>query len=113
MVEIIRNLRDPRQVKFIEDTINATTIKITLTDKEIIEIYNEHRKQIMTDWMRTLIEEYEYPEQDEETLQDMAENFMDRMQNGDRLGEVEHETFESMMEFDYPEIKVEEDEDNE
>ena len=34
---------------------------------------------------------------------------MDRMQNGDRLGEVEHETFESMMEFDYPEIKVEED----
>ena len=109
-MEIKRNLRDHRQVTFIEDTINATTIKIKLTEAEIIEIYNEHRKQIMTDWMKALIEEYEYPEQDEETLRDMAENFMDRMQNGDRLGEVEHETFESMMEFDYPEIKCEEDE---
>ena len=59
MVEIIRNLRDPRQVTFTEDTIQKTEIKIKLTDKEIIEIYNEHRKQIMTDWMKALIEEYE------------------------------------------------------
>ncbi len=42
-MEIKRNLRDPRQVKFIEDTIKATTIKITLTDEEIEEAYRERQ----------------------------------------------------------------------
>ena len=107
-MEIKRNVGH-ETVKFEKDQLGQTVFTVTLTEAEIIEIYNEHRKQIMTDWMKALIEEYEYPEQDEETLRDMAENFMDRMQNGDRLGEVEHETFESMMEFDYPEIESEDD----
>ena len=85
----------------------AGEITIKLTDAEVEEIYKEHRIQIMIDWMTTLLEQYGFPEQDAETLRDMAEDFMDRMQNGDRLGEVEHETFETMMEFDYPEIEKE------
>jgi len=112
-MEIIRNLRDPRQVTFIEDTINATTIKITLTEDELRSLYWEARKLHMADWIASLLDEYGYPEQNNKTLLEMAERYMDRVESGDRLGELEHDVFEYIMENDYPEIKAEEDEDNE
>ena len=42
-MEIKRNLRDPKQVKFIEDTIQKTEIAIKLTDEEIEQAYRERQ----------------------------------------------------------------------
>ena len=112
-MEIIRNLRDSRQVKFIEDTIQATTIKITLTDDELRSLYWEARKLHMADWIASLLEEYGYPEQTDSMCLEMAETYMDMVESGDRLGELEHDVFQYMMERDYPEIKAEGDEEDE
>jgi len=73
MVEIIRNLRDPRQVKFIENTINATTIKITLTDEEIEQAYREqclhyHIEDIKSRLEDILTEYEDYPDDHQTTI---------------------------------------------
>ena len=50
------------------------------------------------------LDEYGYPEQSEDVIQKMAKNFMTRMD--DLLGNLEHETFETMMSEDYKEIEI-------
>lgn len=124
MVEIIRNLRDPRQVKFIEDTIKATTIKITLTDEEIEEAYRERRRYYNMEDIKSkiedMIEEYEgKPEEeklnailkDKEKIRDLADAFNNALDNNDSYWESFWMTAEYVIaeELDGDE----EDEDNE
>jgi len=79
-----------------------------LTKEELNALYWKARKLHMADWVASLLEEYGYPEQTEEKLLEMAETYMDRMEwNGDRLGELEHDVFQSMMEEDYDDIEQE------
>lgn len=56
-MEIIRNLRDPRQVTFTEDTIQKTEIKIKLTDAEIEQAYRERRLYYNMEDIRSRLEQ--------------------------------------------------------
>ena len=56
-MEIKRNLRDPRQVTFTEDTIQKTEIKIKLTDKEIEHAYRERRLYYNMEDIRSRLEQ--------------------------------------------------------
>ena len=56
-MEIIRNLRDPRQVTFTEDTIQKTEIKIKLTDEEIEQAYRERRLYYNMEDIRSRLEQ--------------------------------------------------------
>ena len=92
----------------IKRTINNQEVEITLTDAEMENLYDEARKLHMLGWITYLLEEYEYPEQNPEVVERITEIYMDRMERGDRLGELEHDVFEYVMENDFPEIEVEE-----
>lgn len=92
----------------IKRTINNQEVEITLTDAEMENLYDEARKLHMLGWITDLLEEYEYPEQNPEVVGRITEIYMDRMESGDRLGELEHDVFEYVMENDFPEIEVEE-----
>lgn len=56
-MEIKRNLRDPRQVTFTEDTIQKTEIKIKLTDEEIEQAYRERRLYYNMEDIRSRLEQ--------------------------------------------------------
>ena len=56
-MEIKRNLRDPRQVTFTEDTIQKTEIKIKLTDEEIEHAYRERRLYYNMEDIRSRLEQ--------------------------------------------------------
>ena len=86
-------------------------ITIRLTDAEVEQIYKEHRIQIFMDEMKYALEEDGYPEQDAETLRDMADNFMQRIEEHCELRDLENIQFREMMKMDYPEIKKEDEED--
>lgn len=107
MAKIHRKISDG-SVVFPTDPLRQTEFDVMLTDDELRSLYWEARKLHMADWMATLLEEYGYPEQTQNDLLDMAETYMDIMESGDRLGELEHDVFEYMMEHDYPELKPEE-----
>ena len=92
----------------IKREINGQEVEITLTDAEMESLYDEARKLHMFDWITNLLEEYEYPEQNPEVVERITEIYMDRMERGDRLGELEHDVFEYVMENDFPEIEVKE-----
>jgi hypothetical protein len=110
MAEIKRHLGDA-SVVFPTDPLRQTEFTVKLTDAELRSLYWEARKLHMADWIASLLDEYGYPEQNNKTLLEMAERYMDRVESGDRLGELEHDVFEYMMENDYPEIEAEEDDD--
>ena len=110
MAKIKRNLRDSRQVKFVEDTIQKTEIEITLTDAELREIYYEARKLIIADEIAEMLEQEGYSAQYNTTLLEMAENLMARVEDNDMFHQIEEQEFDNMMEFDYPEIEKEEEE---
>ena len=67
------------------------------------------------DWIESLLEDGGYPSQDEEKLIEMTQRYCAIMEKifGDRLGELEHEAFDYMMEEYYPEITSSEDEEDE
>lgn len=56
-MEIKRNLRDPRQVTFTEDTIQKTEIKIKLTDEEIEQAYREQCLNYHIDDIKSRLED--------------------------------------------------------
>ena len=111
MASIHRNLCDG-SVVFPTDPLRQTEFDVHLTNDELRSLYWEARKIYMADWMATLLEEYGYPEQTEQKLIEMAETYMDCMESGDRLGELEHEAFEYMMKNCYDDIKREDEEDD-
>ena len=116
MMQITRQILAQR----IEDNVGASTkvdpvtITIDLTDEEMRHVYEEYRTKVhFRDWVMDLLEENGYKRQDEKTLIDMAETYIDLMEGmgfGDRLGELEHDVFEYMMENIYPEIETKEEE---
>ena len=103
MVEIIRNLRDPRQVQFIEDTINATTIKITLTDAEIEQAYTEFLNQKFIRDTKYFLEENYNGDPDAETIDSIAEDYKEAL--GSKIDTIENEVFDDVMERNYPEYE--------
>ena len=95
-------------------TINRDGKTIELTADELSKAYGEYRMKIhFPEWIAFLLEEYGYPKQTDEMLLEMAQVFVDRVEDGSQLGELEHDIFEYMMEYDYPEIECEENEDEE
>ena len=114
-MKIIRNMRDSRQVKFLEDTIKATTIEIELTDDELREAYWEARNIHYKDWMAELLEEYEYQKQTDAKLREMAETYLNILDGeikwnryANDLGELQHDAFKYMMDQHFKDIKEEE-----
>ena len=127
-MKIIRNLRDGRQVKFLEDTIKATTIEIELTDAEIEQAYREGRryynrcdlihkiKQYMDDddWEEKIEcdddDEFEIGNRivtgkklkakvaDEEFMRDLVESFEEGLNNHDSYWECYWLTAEAVIE---------------
>ena len=87
---------------------------IKLTEEEMRKVYEEYRTKVhFRDWIADLLENYGYPEQNEDKLIEMAEQYIDLMENfgfGDKLGELEHDAFVYMMDEYYPEIELKEEE---
>lgn len=123
-MEIKRNLRDPRQVTFTEDTIQKTEIKIKLTDEEIEQAYRERRRYYNMEDIKAkiedMIEEYEgKPEaeklnailKDEEKIRDLADAFNNALDNNDSYWESFWMTAEYVIAEELD--GEEEDEDNE
>lgn len=85
---------------------------VRLTKEEMRQVYEEYRTKVhFRDWIADLLEEYGYPEQEENKLIEMAEDYIDLMEGigfGERLGELEHDAFVYMMEEHYPEIEIKE-----
>lgn len=106
MATINRKIADS-SVVFPTDPLRQTEFTVKLTDAEVEQIYREHRVKIFMDEMRYALEEGGYPEQDDETLRDMAETFMQRMENHCALRDLENAQFSEMMREDYPEIESE------
>lgn len=83
-----------------------------LTQEEMRQVYEEYRTKVhFRDWIADLLEEYGYPEQEDNQLIEMAEDYIDLMEGmgfGERLGELEHDAFVYMMEEHYPEIEMKE-----
>ena len=92
------------------------TMVFVLTEEEMSRVYDEYRTKVhFRDWIEGLLEENGYPSQDEEKLIEMTQRYCAIMERifGDRLGELEHEAFDYMMEEYYPEITSSEDEEDE
>lgn len=100
--------------KLAEGTACTQYEVIKLTEEEMRQVYEEYRTKVhFKSWMADLLEEYDFKEQDEETLIEMAEQYLDLMENlgfGDKLGELEHDAFVYMMDEYYPEIEKKEEE---
>ena len=116
-MKIIRNLRDSRQVKFLEDTIKATTIEIELTDAEIEQAYRERRlyyniedikhkvENMIEDTDDEVVKEiYREKLKDPEWLRDTAEWFDDALD----LNDSYWESFWATAEFTIIEQMIEE-----
>lgn len=83
---------------------NGKSMTIEFTPEQLRAIYWEAREQHMRDWVASLLEEYNYPEQDAGTLAKITGRYIKHMENGCRLGELEHDVFEYTMEHDFPYI---------
>ena len=106
MASIHRNLRDA-SVVFPTDPLRQTEFTVKLTDEELKSLYWEARKLIMADEMAELLEQKGYPAQFQQTLIEMAENLMGRVESSDTFHQIEEMCFDHMMEEDYPEIESE------
>ena len=107
MATIHRRIADG-SVVFPTDPLRQTEFDVKLTDDELRSLYWEARKLIMADEMAELLEQKGYPAQFQQTLIEMAENLMDRVESSDTFHQIEEMCFDHMMEEDYPEIKCEE-----
>ena len=81
---------------------------IELTTEELKRAYYEGRPLHMMTWIEDLLEEYGYPEQDEKTVADITERYLDIMEGGYQLGELEHESFIYAMDHYFDHIKADE-----
>lgn len=90
------------------------TMEVVLNEEEMRKVYEEYRtKAHFKYWIEDLLEEYGYPPQNDGKLIEMAEQYIDLMENlgfGERLGELEHDAFVYMMDEYYPEIETKEEE---
>lgn len=85
--------------------------EIVLTEKELESIYCDARVAWMKDWIRQLLDNYGYrTDIPDEKIEEITESYIDRIIEGDCLGELEHEAFLQTMEDDYPEYTNDEDE---
>jgi len=100
--------------KLAEGTVCTQYEVIKLTEEEMRQVYEEYRTKVhFKHWVADLLEEYDFKPQNEETLIEMAEKYIDLMENfgfGDQLGELEHDAFVYMMDEYYPEIEKKEEE---
>ena len=106
MATINRKIADS-SVVFSTDPLRHIKFTVKLTDEELKSIYWEARKLIMADEMAELLEQKGYPAQFQQTLIEMAENLMDRVESSDTFHQIEEMCFDHMMEEDYPEIESE------
>jgi len=87
---------------------------VILTEEELDSIYCDARVAWMKDWIRQLLDNYGYrTDIPDEKIEEITESYIDRMIEGDCLGELEHEAFRQTMEDDYPEYTNDEDEEEE
>lgn len=96
--------------KLAEGTVCTQYEVIKLTEEEMRQVYEEYRTKVhFKHWIEDLLNEYGYTPQGEEKLIEMAEQYLDLMENlgfGDKLGELEHDCFVYMMDEYYPEIEI-------
>ena len=66
--------------KLAEGTVCTQYEVIKLTEEEMRQVYEEYRTKVhFKHWMADLLEEYDFKEQDEETLIDRSEQYIDLM----------------------------------
>ena len=80
-----------------------TLATITLTDAEIEEAYTEFLKQKFIRDVKYFLDENYEGDPDEETIESIAEDYKESL--GDRVGQLESEVFDDVMELNYPEYE--------
>lgn len=70
--------------------------EIELTEKEMRDAYYRYREQYMKDWLMDLFDEYGYDTSkiSDDLLDSVYDVYMNIMDGGDDLGELEHNAFE-------------------
>ena len=83
--------------------ISRNGIEIELTDEEVEEAYTEFLDGKFIRDTKYFLEENYLGEPDEETIASIAEDYKESL--GDRVGQLENEVFDDVMEMNYPEYE--------
>lgn len=101
-MEIKRNLGNT-SVVFPTDPARQTEFTVKLTDAELEQAYTEFLERKFVRDTRYFLEENYIGEVDEETIASIASDYKESL--GDKVGKLECETFDDVMELNYPEIE--------
>ena len=91
------------QMQFGTTMDEQTLATITLTDAELEEAYTEFLERKFIRDTKYFLDENYIGEVDEETIESIASDYKEAL--GDKVGTLESEVFDNVMEINYPEYE--------